>query len=154
MNTKSLVAALVAVVALFLISNSLYIVKETERAVLLRFGAVVNPDIKPGLHAKIPFVNNVRIFDGRILTVDALPERFLTLEKKAVVVFSAETCEKTLVGLQKRISKSRRIGDAEIEDRLIISPSLPMMGDPVDQYEVSKIIEEHNLDVVVVDPLT
>jgi membrane protease subunit HflC len=88
MNTKSLVAVLVAVAALFLLSNSLYIVKETERAVLLRFGAVVNPDITPGLHAKIPFVNNVRIFDARILTVDALPERFLTLEKKAVVVDS------------------------------------------------------------------
>lgn len=88
MSGKSLAAALVALVSLWIISNSLYIVKETQRAVLLQFGEVVNPDIQPGLHAKIPFVNNVRFFDARVLTVDALPERFLTLEKKALVVDS------------------------------------------------------------------
>ncbi len=88
MSGKSLAAALVALVSIWIISNSLYIVSETQRAVLLQFGEVVNPDIKPGLHAKIPFVNNVRFFDGRLLTVDALPERYLTLEKKAMVVDS------------------------------------------------------------------
>ena len=66
MSGKSLFALLVAVLSVILIANSLYIVKETERAVLLRFGEVVNPDVKPGLHAKIPFVNNVRWFDGRV----------------------------------------------------------------------------------------
>ena len=88
MSGKSLAAALVALVSLWIISNSLYIVKETQRAVLLQFGEVVIPDIQPGLHAKIPFVNNVRFFDARVLTVDAQPERFLTLEKKALVVDS------------------------------------------------------------------
>ncbi|MCX2982733.1 protease modulator HflC [Halieaceae bacterium IMCC14734] len=88
MNTKSLVAVLLAVFGLVLISNSLFIIKETERAVMLRFGEVVRPDIEPGLHVKIPFVNSVRVFDGRVLTVDARPERYLTLEKKAVVVDS------------------------------------------------------------------
>lgn len=88
MNTKSLVAVLLAVFGLILISNSLFIVKETERAVMLRFGEVVRPDIPSGLHVKIPFVNSVRVFDGRVLTVDARPERYLTLEKKAVVVDS------------------------------------------------------------------
>ena len=88
MTGKKLGALIVALLSLFVISQSLYIIRETERAVLLRFGEVVNPDIPPGLHAKIPFVNNVRRFDGRVLTVDALPERFLTLEKKALVVDS------------------------------------------------------------------
>jgi membrane protease subunit HflC len=74
--------------ALFIASNTLYVIKETERGVLLRFGEVVNPDIKPGLHAKIPFVNNVRKFDGRVLTVDSQPERFFTQEKKALIVDS------------------------------------------------------------------
>ena len=54
----------------------------------MQFGEVVNPDIKPGLHIKIPFVNNVRKFDGRILTVDSTPERFFTQEKKALIVDS------------------------------------------------------------------
>ena len=88
MSGKNLTVLLLAVLALFVVSNSLFIIKETERGVLLRFGEVVNPDVMPGLHFKIPFVNNVRKFDARVLTVDALPERFLTLEKKALVVDS------------------------------------------------------------------
>jgi len=62
--------------------------KETERGVLLKFGEVVDPDLKPGLHIKVPFVNNVRLFDGRILTVDSNAERFFTQEKKALIVDS------------------------------------------------------------------
>ena len=68
--------------------NSLFIVNEMERAVLLEFGAVKRADIGPGLHVKWPFINDVRKFDGRVLTSDAPPERFLTLEKKAVIVDS------------------------------------------------------------------
>jgi HflC protein len=76
--------ALVLLVA----SNSLYVIKETERGVLLRFGEVVNPDLKPGLHLKIPFVNNVRKFDGRVVTLDSQPERFFTQEQKALIIDS------------------------------------------------------------------
>jgi membrane protease subunit HflC len=88
MSGRNATFILLAVVVLFIANNSLYIMKETERGVLLRFGEVVNPDIAPGIHAKVPFVNNVRKFDGRILTVDAQAERFLTQEKKAVIVDS------------------------------------------------------------------
>ena len=68
--------------------NSLFIVNEMQRAVLLEFGAVKRSDIEPGLHLKWPFINDVRKFDGRVRTSDAPPERFLTLEKKAVIVDS------------------------------------------------------------------
>jgi len=73
-------------VALWLAGNSVYIIMQTERAVLLQFGQVVNPDVKPGLHFKWPWVNQVRKFDGRILTFDSPPERFLTVEKKPLDV--------------------------------------------------------------------
>ncbi|MEM6485966.1 MAG: protease modulator HflC [Pseudomonadota bacterium] len=82
--TFTLIAALLALLA----SNSLYVIKETERGVLLRFGEVVNPDISTGLHVKIPFVNSVRKFDGRVLTVDSNPERFFTQEQKQLIVDS------------------------------------------------------------------
>lgn len=88
MSGRNLTLILIGVLTLFVLTNALYIIKETERGVLLRFGEVVNPDVPPGLHVKIPFVNNVRKFDARVLTVDALPERFLTLEKKALVMDS------------------------------------------------------------------
>jgi membrane protease subunit HflC len=88
MSGRNVVFTLVALLLVFLASNSLYVIKETERAVLLQFGEVVNPNIQPGLHIKIPFVNNVRKFDGRVLTVDSQPERFFTQEQKALIVDS------------------------------------------------------------------
>ena len=86
-NRNMLIIIGIAVVAL-IARNSLYIINEMERGVLLRFGEVVNPNIQPGLHFKIPFVNSVRRFDARLLTVDSQPERFFTQEKKAVIVDS------------------------------------------------------------------
>jgi membrane protease subunit HflC len=88
MSGRNVTFILIAVLLLFVANNSIYVMKETERGVLLKFGEVVNADIKPGLHVKIPFVNNVRKFDGRILTVDSQPERFFTQEQKALIVDS------------------------------------------------------------------
>ena len=88
MNNRILVLALIVLALTVLGMNSLFIVTEMQRAVLLEFGKVVQDDIKPGLHVKLPIINEVRKFDGRILTSDAPPERFLTLEKKAVIVDS------------------------------------------------------------------
>jgi membrane protease subunit HflC len=88
MSGRNVTIILLSVLVLFVASNSLYVIKETERAVLLQFGEVVNPSIEPGLHVKIPFVNNVRKFDGRVLTVDSNPERFFTQEQKALIVDS------------------------------------------------------------------
>jgi modulator of FtsH protease HflC len=67
---------------------SMYQVAEWEKAIMFRLGEIVKTDVKPGLHFKIPFVNNVRKFDGRRLTLDVEPERFLTVEKKNVIVDS------------------------------------------------------------------
>ena len=70
------------------LSNAVFVISETQRGVLLKFGEVVNSDLKPGLHFKIPFVDSVRKFDGRILTVDSTPERFFTQEQKQLIVDS------------------------------------------------------------------
>ena len=78
----------VLVAALLLGWSSLFTVKEWERAVLFKFGEIVRTDYKPGLHFKIPIVNNVKKFDARIQTLDAEPERYLTAEKKNVIVDS------------------------------------------------------------------
>lgn len=88
MTVKQLWGGIIAALVIIVASNSLYVVKETQRGVLLKFGEVVNPNLKPGIHVKVPFVNNVRLFDGRILTVDSPAERFFTQEKKALIVDS------------------------------------------------------------------
>ncbi|GAB3378184.1 protease modulator HflC [Azotobacter armeniacus] len=86
MSNKSVVALVVGVVLALVVWNSFYVVAQTERAVLLRFGRIVEADLQPGLHVKIPYVNKVRKFDARLLTLDSPTQRFLTLEKKAVMV--------------------------------------------------------------------
>lgn len=88
MTAKSLIATIVVGLLIILGMNSLFTVSELERAVLLEFGRVISADLKPGLHFKKPFINDVRKFDARVLTLDAPSERFLTLEKKAVIVDS------------------------------------------------------------------
>ena len=70
------------------LSNSVFVISETERGVLLKFGEVVDSDLKPGIDFKVPFVDSVRKFDGRILTVDSTPERFFTQEQKQLIVDS------------------------------------------------------------------
>ena len=85
---KKILALVLTFFTLIIVGNTLFIVKQTERAVMLRLGALVNSDIEPGLHMKIPWVNSVRVFDARIQTEDSTPERFLTLEQKALEVDS------------------------------------------------------------------
>ncbi|MFP6805964.1 MAG: protease modulator HflC [Pseudomonadales bacterium] len=88
MSVRGFVLAFVIAAVGILGANSVFVVTEYERAVLLEFGRVVREDIKPGLHFKKPFINLVRKFDGRVITVDARAERYLTLEKKALMVDS------------------------------------------------------------------
>ena len=68
--------------------SSVFTVTETEYAVRFQLGKIVRTDYQPGLHFKLPLVNNVRKFDRRILTLDTASERMLTSEQKFVNVDS------------------------------------------------------------------
>ena len=79
--------SIVFILALTLVATStLYVIQETELAVKLRFGRLIETDIQPGLHYKIPFVDKIRKFDARVLTLDADPASFFTVEKKRLIV--------------------------------------------------------------------
>ncbi len=65
-----------------------FIVHERELAIKFRLGEIVKADYEPGLYFQVPIINNVRKFDSRVLTMDTPSERFLTLEKKNVIVNS------------------------------------------------------------------
>ena len=78
------VLAIVAVV----ISLSTFIVHERELAIKFKLGEIVESDYEPGLYFQIPIINNIKKFDSRILTMDTPSERFLTAEKKNVIVNS------------------------------------------------------------------
>ena len=86
MSRNVLLGALGAVVAL--LAMALFTVDETQTAIRFQLGEIVQANYRPGLHWKWPLINNVRKFDRRLQTLDTEPERFLTAEKKNVIVDS------------------------------------------------------------------
>jgi membrane protease subunit HflC len=70
------------------VAMSTFIVHEREIAIKFKLGEIVESDYDPGIYFQIPIINNVRKFDSRILTMDTPSERFLTAEKKNVIVNS------------------------------------------------------------------
>ena len=84
-NLTGIIVSLV--VALVVLILSVYTVDQREAAMVFRLGEIVRINKEPGLYLKMPFVENVRYFDTRVLTLDAVdPERFITSEKKNVLV--------------------------------------------------------------------
>jgi modulator of FtsH protease HflC len=75
-----------ALAALLLAMSSVFVVSEAQAAIVLNLGKIVRTDLKPGLHFKLPLVEEVRKFDRRLLTLDDAAERYLTAEKKDVEV--------------------------------------------------------------------
>ncbi|HWS01876.1 MAG TPA: protease modulator HflC [Gammaproteobacteria bacterium] len=89
MSSNRMPSLIVLAVGVLLVASfSVFKVYEWERVVLFRLGEIVRTDYEPGLHFMIPIINNVRKFDARALTLDVEPERFLTAEKKNVIVDS------------------------------------------------------------------
>lgn len=90
MNMRGFTGILVFVVLVagWLLNQSIYIVDERQRAVMLRFGELVRVDIPPGIHFKIPIAYTVKKFDGRTQTLDSPEAEYLTSEKKQLIVDS------------------------------------------------------------------
>lgn len=80
------IGLLVLAAAAITLWMSLFTVDERELAIKFRFGEIVKSDYEPGLHFKLPIVNNIRKFDGRVLTRNNPTEEFLTNEKKNLIV--------------------------------------------------------------------
>jgi len=85
---KGLIVGVIGLLVLLLLLDGVYTVKQTERAILLRFGAVQEADVAPGLHFKLPIAESVKKTEARVLTLDTSPESYFTLEKKPVIVDS------------------------------------------------------------------
>lgn len=88
MSTRATLLTVIGVILFSLASDAVFVMKETERAVLLRFGALKSADIAPGLHFKMPFADEVKRFDGRVLTLDSETQRYFTVDKKPLNVDS------------------------------------------------------------------
>jgi len=84
---RSIILILVVIMAV-VGASSAFIVTETEYAIKFQLGRILRADYQPGIHFKVPFVNNVRKFDRRLLTLDTEAEKMLTSEQKFVAVDS------------------------------------------------------------------
>lgn len=87
-QTKGLIVLGLALLVLVAALSMFYSVDEREKVLVVRFGQILRHDDKPGIHWKVPFMDDARYFDSRILTMDADPQPFLTKEKKYVIVDS------------------------------------------------------------------
>ena len=85
---RARIGIVILVVAAIVATFSVFVVTERERAILFQLGKIVRDDYRPGLHFKMPFFQDVRMFDARIQTLDTAPELYLTKEKKNVNVDS------------------------------------------------------------------
>lgn len=91
MNSRAATLFGLLLLLFVILSSCLFTVKQTERAVRLLVGKVVDTDLQPGLYFKFPFIYEVRKFDGRIILLDMNAAEYLTLEKKRLVVDSFVT---------------------------------------------------------------
>ena len=87
MTQNKIILGAVSVLVVILMMST-FTVYDTEKAIKFRLGEIVKSDYAPGLHFKLPLINNIKLFDARIQTMDSRPERFLTAEKKNVIVDS------------------------------------------------------------------
>ncbi|MGN1281879.1 MAG: protease modulator HflC [Succinivibrio sp.] len=92
-GTLNLLLILAAVLA-FIGFNSLYVVSEGTKGIVTRFGKVIRSAegdlniVNPGLHFKVPFIDRVKVLDVRIQTISSSADRFVTSEKKDVIIDS------------------------------------------------------------------
>lgn len=112
MEMKNIVVGAVGLVVVVL-ANTLYTVDQREKAILFKFREIVNADLQPGLHFRLPFVNTVSKFPARIQTLTSKPEQFLTGEKKYVTVDFFVKWRIQDVSAFYRSTGGGRIGDAE-----------------------------------------
>src|SRR5690554_7366278 len=143
-NRSLLIVGGLAAVA-WLASNSLYVVDETERAVKLRFGEVIEENIQPGLHFKVPITQTIRKFDTRVLTLDTDTSRYLTLEQKAVIV---DSYVKWQVVNPTRYYEATA-GDEMMAIRLIQPRVDESLRNEFGRLDLQQIIAERRVDLMI-----
>ena len=145
---SSLFLILVAIVSALLFSSAFF-VDEREKAIVFKFGEIVDSSLEPGLHFKIPFINNVQFFDGRVQTMDAEPELYLTGEKKNLVVDSfvkwrISDVHQYYTRLQGRKSNARSRLSQRVNDSLRQEFGNRSVKDVIsgDRGEIMKVVRE------------
>jgi len=114
-NAKNLVVVTLA--ALILLSLSAFTVDQTQYVLVQRLGEIVSVKKAPGLYFKVPFVDNLKYFDNRIVTLDwEQPAKFITSENKYMMVDSFVKWR--IIDPKKYYVSIKEGGEVAAEDRL------------------------------------
>jgi membrane protease subunit HflC len=142
-NAKIL--ALIGLAALALvIYAATFLVYQWEVAIKLRLGKIVGSEYEPGLHLMVPLLNNVKKFDARIQTLDARPQRFLTIEKKDVIVDSYAKWRITNPGQFYRSTG----GDFGRTARLLSERVNTALRDEFGKRTIQEVVSEDRLELM------
>ena len=163
MSAKSLVGLLLILGLVLLASASLFRVHETERAILLQFGNLIEGDLQPGLHFKLPIAQEVKKFDARVLTLDSAPETYYTIEKKPLIVdsfvkwrvadvpnfyerasFEIERAQRLL---QERVNEGLRNQISKRDMHEVISGERDLLMNDL-RADLDKVMRENGIEVV------
>ena len=141
LNNRALAIIAVLAVVAWIGNSSMYIVNETQRAIKLRFGEIVEKDIQPGLHFKWPLLNTVKTFDGRVMSLDASASRYLTKDKKAVIVDSYVKWK--IINPQSYYEATS--GDEQMAERLIAPRVDERLRNEFGRLELSDIVADRSV---------
>jgi membrane protease subunit HflC len=164
MSAKGSMGVIALLIVIFVGFGAVYRVDMRQKAIVFQLGEIVRSDDVPGLHFKVPFINNVQKFDARIQTMDAAPESYLTKEKKNLVVDSfvkwrisnAADYYTTLGGLKANAENrlAQRVNDALRQEFGKRSVPQVISGDRVEIMDVVRETtdqETKSLGIEVVD---
>jgi membrane protease subunit HflC len=135
-----------AAVLLFgiIVYASTFVVNQYETAIKLRLGEIVGSDYEPGLHLKVPLLNNIIKFDARIQTLDSRPERFLTIEKKDVIV---DSYAKWRISNAAQFFRSSG-GDSARTARLLSERINTSLRDEFGKRTIQEVVSEDRLELM------
>ena len=146
MKNAKMLAPIGLIVLALIVYASTFIVNQWEVALRLRLGEIVSSDYEPGLHFLVPVLNNIKKFDGRIQTLDSRPERFLTVEKKDVIVDSYAKWRITNPGQFYRSTG----GDSGRTARLLSERINTSLRDEFGKRTIQEVVSEDRLELMQV----
>jgi membrane protease subunit HflC len=144
MNQAKILAPIGLIVLALVVYAATFVVNQWEVAIKLRLGEIVDSEYEPGLHWMIPVLNNVKRFDGRIQTLDSRPQRFLTIEKKDVIVDSFAKWRITNPGQFFRSTG----GDSGRTARLLSERVNTALRDEFGKRTIQEVVSEDRLELM------
>jgi membrane protease subunit HflC len=144
MNQAKMLAPIGLVALALLLYAATFTVNQWEVAIKLRLGKIVDSEYEPGLHFMVPLLNNIKKFDGRIQTLDSRPQRFLTIEKKDVIVDSFAKWRITNPGQFFRSTG----GDSGRTARLLSERVNTALRDEFGKRTIQEVVSEDRLELM------